>query len=128
MGLRKAERTTPRLLLRFWLPAVAYTALVLFVGSRSNLRPPFSFAQADKLMHATEYLGLGLLLTRAARATWGARQPAAMVALCLGILVGTCDELQQAHIPGRSSSGFDLMADTVGLALAPLVIRAFARD
>jgi len=128
MGLRTADRTFSTLLLRFWLPALAYVALVLFVGSRPHLRPPITFVQADKVMHAFEYLVLGLLLARAARATWASRVPAALVALCLGILVGTCDELQQAHVPGRSSSGFDLMADTVGLALAPLVTRAFTRD
>jgi VanZ family protein len=128
MSLRTAERTLATLLLRFWLPAAAYAALVLFVGSRPHLRPPIAFAMSDKVMHALEYLGLGVLLMRAARATWGAKLPAALVALCLGIMIGTYDELQQAHVPGRSSSGFDLMADAVGVALAPLVIRAFVRD
>ncbi len=128
MSLRTADRNLSSLLLRYWVPAAAYTALVLFIGSRPNLRPPVSFVQADKVLHALEYLGLGLLLMRAARASWGARVSAAWVALCFGIIVGTCDELQQAHVPGRSSSGFDLLADTIGVALAPLVMRAFARD
>lgn len=127
MGRQTAERTVPRLLLRFWLPAAAYVAMVLFVGSRPNLRPPLSFENADKVLHILEYFGLGLFLTRAARATWVAAVPAALLALCVGILVGTCDELQQAHVPGRSASAFDLMADTVGLGLAPFVLRAFAR-
>src|SRR5437773_1090551 len=98
MGHLTAERTVPRLLLHYWLPAAAYAAMVLFVGSRPNLRPPFSFDQADKVLHLMEYLGLGLFLTRAARATWVAAVPAALLALCLGILVGTYDELQQAHV------------------------------
>src|SRR5262245_24962770 len=128
MGVRTADRTFPIVMIRYWLPAIAYAALVLFIGSRPHLRPPVSFFGADKVMHGIEYLGLGLLLTRAARATWRARVPAALVALCLGIMVGTYDELQQAHVPGRSSSGFDLMADAVGVALAPLALRAFGRN
>ena len=127
MGPRTADRTLQTLLLRYWLPAVGYTALVLFVGSRPHLIPPLSFAYADKVLHLIEYLGLGLLLTRAARATWADAAPSALVALCLGILVGTCDELQQAHVPGRTASAFDLMADTVGVGLAPFVLRAFGR-
>jgi VanZ family protein len=36
--------------------------------------------------------------------------------------------LNQSRVPGRSCDVFDLLADTVGLALAPLVVRAFTRD
>jgi VanZ family protein len=106
---------------------VLYAVMVLLVGSLPNLQPPVSFSNADKLAHVLEYLGLGALLTRACRATWNA--PAApMAAICLGILVGTCDEWHQAFVPGRSSSGLDLLADTVGLGLAPLALRAFVRS
>ena len=128
MGRRTAERSIPNLLLSFWLPAVLCAAVVLFIGSRPNLKSPVSFFGADKVAHLGMYLGLGLLLTRACRATWTSRLPAALLALCLGIVVGTSDELNQAHVPGRSSSAFDLMADTVGLLLAPLIVRAFTRD
>ena len=128
MGRRAPERSISNLLLSFWLPAVLYAALVLFIGSRPNLRPPVSFLGADKVAHLGMYLVLGLLLTRAARATWKSPLPAALVALCLGLTVGTGDELNQAHVPGRSADAFDLMADTVGLVLAPLVVRAFTRD
>jgi len=93
MGRQTAERSSLKLLLHFWLPALAYAAMVLFVGSRPNLRPPLSFENADKVLHILEYFGLGLFLTRAARATWVAAVPAALLALCVGILVGTCDEL-----------------------------------
>ena len=126
MGRRTADRSASNLLLSFWLPAVLYAAVVLFVGSLPNLHPPFSFSNSDKLMHVFEYLVLGLLLTRATRATWRAPVPAALLALCLGIAVGTTDEWHQASVPGRSSSAFDLMADTLGLALAPFALRAIA--
>ena len=127
MGSRMARRSITQLLLGFWLPAILWTALVLFTGSRPHLRPPVSFAFSDKVAHICEYFVLGLLMTRAMRATWSARLPAALAALCLGLAIGTTDELTQAHVPGRTASAFDLIADAVGLALAPLAIRAFAR-
>ena len=122
-----AKRSISQLLIRFWLPALLCAAGVLFVGSRPNLKPPISFSNSDKVAHVTEYMVLGLMLTRAALATWKARMPAALLAVTLGLLVGTTDELTQAHVPGRSCSGFDLMADAVGLVLAPWAIRAFNR-
>jgi VanZ family protein len=127
MGRRTAERTVPALLLGFWLPAALYAALVLAIGSIPYLKQPLPMAFGDKVMHVIEYFVLGLLVTRAARATWNPALPAALVALCIGILVGTADELNQAHVPGRSSSTLDLFADTVGVGLAPLVMRALAR-
>ena len=92
------------------------------------MRPPVSFFGADKVAHLGMYLVLGLLLTRAALASWKSALPATLLALCLGITVGTSDEMNQSHVPGRSADALDLIADTVGLALAPLVIRAFTRD
>ena len=122
-----AKRSISQLFIKFWLPALLCVAGVLFVGSRPNLTPPISFSNSDKVAHIAEYLVLGLMLTRATLATWKPRVPAALVAVSLGLLVGTTDELTQAHVPGRSCSGFDLMADAVGLVLAPLAIRAFTR-
>ena len=128
MGRRRVERSISSLLLSFWLPAVLYALVVLFIGSRAHLRSPMSFFGADKVAHVLLYLGLGLLLTRASRASGVAALPAALLAVCLGIVVGTTDELNQAHVPGRSADAFDLLADTLGVGLAPLVVRAFARD
>ena len=53
---------------------------------------------------------------------------AALLALSFGILVGTGDEYFQSFVPGRQSSPFDLLADTVGLILAQLVYLAFTRE
>ena len=128
MGRRAPARSFSNLLLSFWTPAVLYAAMVLFIGSRPHLHPPVSFFGADKVAHVGMYLVLGLLLTRATRASIKSPMPAALLAICLGILVGTCDELNQSRVAGRSCDVFDLLADTAGLALAPLVVRAFTRD
>jgi len=124
---RTAEPTASRLLLAYWLPAAVCAAGVLFIGSRPNLKPPVEFPFVDKFGHAGMYGVLGVMLTRAMRASWDAAGPAALAALCIGVAIGTADELHQAHVPGRSSDAFDLLADTVGLALAPLAMRAVAR-
>jgi len=128
MGRRTAEPTAARLLVAFWLPAALYAAMVLFIGSRPNLKPPVDLPFADKLLHASEYAVLGVLLTRAVRASWNAAAPAMFAALCIGIAVGTADELNQAHVAGRSADAFDLAADTAGLGLGALALRAFTRE
>jgi VanZ family protein len=127
MPRRTAEPTASRLLVAYWLPAALCAAAVLFLGSRPNLKPPVSFPFVDKLLHMSEYGVLGILLTRAVRASWDAATPAALAALCLGVAIGTADEVHQAQVPGRSSDAFDLLADTAGLALAPFAMRAFTR-
>ena len=74
--------------------------------------------------------GLGLLLARAIRTTDRFRPglQVALAAMCVGIVVATIDELLQSTVPGRIPSGFDLLADTVGLGLAQVVYRLWARE
>jgi VanZ family protein len=124
------ERRFFRLFLLYWLPVLVYLTVIIVVSAQPYLTPPLEFANADKLMHALEYFGLGILVVRALRATMRISLPlvAALLALAFGIAVGTGDEYFQSFIPGRTSSPFDLLADTVGSALAQLVYLAFARE
>jgi VanZ family protein len=113
-----------------WLPVLAYVAMIFFLSAQPNLKPPVQFENSDKLYHLAEYGGLGLLLARAMRVSGRFRTTlqVGLAALCLGIVVATCDELFQSTVPGRESSGFDLMADTIGLAIAQLVYIGWARE
>src|SRR6185295_14844339 len=117
---RVSERPFATLMLGFWLPVVLYVAIIFMLSAQQNLAPPFHVPFSDKVAHILEYGGLGGLLGRAVMATWkGASfQHVALIAICLGIMVGTCDELFQSTVPGRQSDVFDLMADTAGLTLA----------
>jgi VanZ family protein len=126
---RPPERSSKELFVEFWLPVLAYVSLVYFASSIPRLQPPLHFVNSDKLIHAGEYLVLGLLLARAMRASVRVGPPlfAAMMAIGLVVVVGSCDEFLQSFIPGRDSSLFDLLADTVGGALAQLVYVAIAR-
>ena len=53
---------------------------------------------------------------------------AGLAALCVGIVIATADEMFQSTVPGRIASGFDLLADTLGLIAAVLVYAAWARE
>jgi VanZ family protein len=120
---RPPERRDFELFLRFWLPALAYVTLVLWLGAQPHLRAPFPFHNGDKLAHILEYGPLGFLFARALRATLRVRIPlvAATMAVALGVLVGATDETIQRFTPGRESSLYDMAADTVGLTLAQIV-------
>jgi len=113
-----------------WLPVLVYVTIILALSAQPYLTPPFKFANADKLCHVVEYFGLGVLVARAVRASFRLAVPlaAALLALSLGIVVGTGDEYFQSFVPGRESSALDLLADTAGVALAQLVYLAFARE
>jgi VanZ family protein len=117
------------LFMAYWLPVLVYVTLILALSSRQNLQPPIQFFLSDKVLHAIEYLILGVLLARAVRASLRIGRPivTALLALSCGIVVGTADELYQSYIPGRESSAFDLLADTTGLAIAQLLVLALRR-
>lgn len=109
-----------RLALAYWLPVVLFVALIFMVSSKPRLKPPVTFRYADKVLHMCEYGALGLLVSRAMRATapgspFGTR---AALAIAGGIAVGACDEWFQSFVPGRESSVYDLMADAAGVTLA----------
>jgi VanZ family protein len=126
---RGARRQGGARFLTHWLPVLAYLTVIFILSAQQNLKPPVQFENSDKLYHLAEYGGLGLLLARATRASgrFKSNLQVGLVVLCLGIVVATCDELFQSTVPGRESSGFDLMADTIGLAIAQFVYAAWSR-
>ena len=127
---RPQERPFFFLFLLYWLPVLLYLTVILVLSAQPYLSPPLEFPNSDKLMHMLEYFGLGILVVRALRAAMRIHPPlvAALLALSFGIVVGTGDEYFQVFIPGRSSSPFDLLADTFGCMLAQLVYLAFTRE
>ena len=127
---RPPERRVFILFLRYWLPVLVYLTVIFVASAQPYLRPPFEFRNSDKIWHVLEYLGFGLLVVRALRATMRLTVPlaAALIALSVGIVVGAGEEYLQSFVPGRVSSPLDLLADAVGLALAQLVYLAFTRE
>jgi VanZ family protein len=117
---RVFTETTQNRWIWYWLPVVAYAALIFYLSSlphpEENL-PKILFEKlGDKLLHMIEYAVLALLFYRASRRAAGPR--IAQRALLLTILVvsfyGMTDEVHQAFVPFRESTWSDWLADTAG--------------
>ncbi|MFN8587653.1 MAG: VanZ family protein [Candidatus Eisenbacteria bacterium] len=119
-----------RFFLRWWLPALAYVAVIFTLSAQERLAPPFHFQNSDKVMHLLEYGGLGLLLARAIRASLPGRSwlETALVTAAVGLAIGACDEKFQSYVPGRESSVFDWFADATGITFAQIAYLAFAKE
>jgi thioredoxin 1 len=108
--------------LRYWVPVLAWMAVIVF--GTSLARPPglATLPESDKLLHAGAYAVLGVLLLRAFLGGSGYAAPlAAFLALVSGVVYGTADELHQALLPTRTCSARDLLADLTGLTAAVMV-------
>jgi VanZ family protein len=114
---------------RYWLPALAYVALIFTLSSIPGLRSPLRFPNSDKLMHVCEYGILGLVLVRALRTIPGVGgvMAASVLALVIGSTVGAADEIFQRGVPGRESTPYDWAADTLGLAIGQIGYVGFRR-
>ena len=120
MASRPPARSFFQQFLVYWLPVLLYVTVIVALSAQANLKPPLHFPNSDKLFHLLEYGGLGILLARALRGTLRVRMPlfAAMMAIGIGSLIGAGDEYFQSFVPGRDSSVYDWMADSLGVMLA----------
>ena len=115
----------PLRIVSLWAPVVGWMALLYWASSRTDLTSvPSGW---DKLAHACAYAILGFLALRAChgRVARLAAWPT-LAALLLTVSYGGLDELHQSRVPGRDSSGFDWLADTVGALLAVAAIATWA--
>jgi len=98
---------------------VAYVLLIFFASSRPYLSSPGpDFPMKDKVVHATEYAILGLLLYGGIRFSASrSRVVTFFFLLAVGLSIGALDELFQGYIPGRRTDFYDWVADGVGLSL-----------
>jgi len=74
----------------------------------------------DKLFHLLEFAVFMLLAWRAMGKRW-------WIALAISLAFACSDELHQLFVPGRVASGWDFLADTMGIALAGWMLRSRAR-
>jgi VanZ family protein len=105
--------------------AIAWAALLIFLGSRPGDALPESplldLPGADKVLHAAVYGVLGALVARAgAAASW---RRAVLLGTLAGLACGMLDEWVQGHVPGRTRSWADLLADTAGALFGGLLGR-----
>jgi len=130
MASRPPKRRFFVLFMGFWLPVLAYVTVIFALSAQPNLPQPLGFTFGDKILHAGEYLVLGLLLVRALRASLRVSRPlfAATIAVALVLAVGSSDEYFQSFIPGRQCDIFDALADVLGGAIAQAVYVTFVRS
>lgn len=86
-------------------------------------------AGADKNLHALLYAGLAAVMTRALAGgrLAGVTAKVATTAVVVSALYGVSDEIHQSFVPLRQSDSMDVVADTVGAAIAAGVLFAVAR-
>lgn len=106
-----------------WLAVVAYAAVIFFFSSRTPKGlPKIEIPHIDKVVHASEYAGLGFLLCRALRRREAPTTVDVAVAIVLGTAYGVSDEYHQTFVPGRSGNDLgDLAADAIGSSLGALL-------
>jgi VanZ family protein len=109
-----------------WIPVLLYVALIFGLSSIAQV-PAMPVAVSDKDLHAVLYFGFGVLLTRALSRGFRSRvtlMTALLVTACAA-LYGISDEFHQWFVPPRSVDGFDVVADTIGGALAAFSLYAW---
>lgn len=118
--------------LRYWGPVCVYAGLIFYLSSLPNPQdklPSFIGLLSDKVLHAVEYAILGGLFYRAFR--WGTNDAvkpwAGLLAVLATSLYGLSDEIHQAFVPNRESSGWDWLADSVGASLGVVTVERFIR-
>jgi VanZ family protein len=132
-----------------WAPVVAWAALIFvastswFAGPRteSMIAPVLTwlFPRADphtiatlhtiirKLAHFTEYLILGLLISRALRDARGWRFEHAVMAVALATVYAVSDEVHQRFVPGRTAAIGDVAVDALGALVGQVAVAVRAK-
>lgn len=113
--------------LALWIGVALYLAAIFLLSSLPSPLPSLTLRFSDKLLHAVEYGGLGLLVGGALQASGVRPWRAAGLALLLGSLYGASDEIHQLYVPNRSCEVRDWAADTAGAALGGLAAAGLGR-
>ena len=76
----------------------------------------------DKLIHIVEYFIFGVLLYFS---IVGITKHSIILSLILGIFYSFIDELYQSTVFARDASGFDVIADIIGLILSTVFVKLY---
>ena len=98
----------------FWAPPVLYMTAIFHFSSEPQPLPALTEHVWDKLLHFTEYAGLGLLFCRALRSERLSWRAAIVVAGLAAAMYGATDEWHQSLVPFRDSSVRDWIVDLLG--------------
>ena len=96
----------------------------MIIGSsiKGNSVPKSYIFTLDKLIHIVEYFTFGVLLYFS---IVGITKYSIILSLILGIFYSFIDELYQSTVFARDASGFDVIADIIGLILSVFFVRLY---
>ena len=114
----RASRNAGRFL-HYWLPVIAWMALIFIVSDQPQL-PRYPTGMIDlllkKLGHLTEYAVLAVLVQRAL-VQGGACSTVPVLPCLLSIVYALSDEYHQLFVPGRNGNLWDVGVDTLGAVI-----------
>jgi VanZ family protein len=108
-----------------WIPPILYMLAIFHFSSESQPLPQLTEHVWDKLLHLTEYAGLGALWCRAFRTEGLNWKTAIVLAGLLTAAYGASDEWHQSFVPLRDANILDWFADALG-AIAGAVAFGYA--
>lgn len=105
-----------------WMALVAYCGLIFWLSNQQTLPMPPLFEFQDKVMHFGAYFAMAAFSWRAIRHHGLTGNKLALAAWLFCCVYGLSDEWHQSFVPGRSSSGWDWLADSLGAATAVVAL------
>ena len=106
-----------------WTPAALWASVLFYLSSRPSMPGGWSIPLPDKVLHLGAYFVFGAALAWAGRAKKGAWTHGALI--FIGVAFAFSDEWHQSFVPGRHPSGWDLLADVIGVGLGYATARWF---
>ena len=102
---------------------ISFVSLIIIGSSIEGTSIPKSYIfTLDKLIHIVEYFILGVLLYFS---IVGITKYSIILSLILGIFYSFIDELYQSTVFARDASGFDVIADIIGLILSAFFVKLY---
>ena len=102
---------------------ISFVSLMLVGSSLKGTTIPKSYIfTLDKLIHIVEYFIFGVLLYFS---IVGIAKYSTILSLILGTFYSFIDELYQSTVYARDASGFDVIADIIGLILGAFFVKLY---
>ena len=102
---------------------ISFVLLMIIGSSLKGTSIPKSYIfTLDKLIHIVEYFTFGVLLYFS---IVGITKYSIILSLILGIFYSFIDELYQSTVYARDASGFDVIADIIGLILSAFFVKLY---
>lgn len=117
-GLLAAQKR--QITLKFWVPVLLWASVIFIVSSiPGNVLPEIRISGIDLIIHALEYLILGILLIRALLNSGLNRNVSNLVIFAVIIILAYAylDEWHQQFVPNRMPDALDLLSDFTGACI-----------